>query len=237
MPSGHPFSPEAYASLAESFLSQGYTCADFATVSPGMRHLIVRHDVDFCLRRAERMAELDAELGLTATYFVLVSSNFYNILSRDSRGSLHKILACGHRVGLHFDPVAHDNLEAGMEQEKRVLEATIGDEISIVSFHRPHDEWLNSPKRICGLPHTYEPRFFSEIAYVSDSRGDWHHGHPLDHQAVRDGRALQLLTHPIWWIHSYGSEYTPTTALSDFAEESGSNLHRNIMENCTSYQP
>ena len=46
---------------------------------------------------------------------------------------------------------------------------------------------------------TYESKFFKEIGYCSDSRGGWHHGSPLDHAALGEGRALQLLTHAIWW--------------------------------------
>ncbi len=225
------FSPGAYASLAKTFLSQGYTCADYVAVTPGERHLIVRHDVDFCLKRAAKLAKLEADLGLIATYFVLLSSNFYNIFSPDSQQSLREILACGHSIGLHFDPVVHKDLEKGMAKEKQALESTISREVAIVSFHRPHKDWLNSTSRICGIPHTYEPRYFSEIAYVSDSRGGWHHGHPLDQHAVKNGRALQLLTHPIWWMHSYESEYSPTKILSDFAAEINTDHQKDIVEN------
>ena len=50
------------------------------------------------------------------------------------------------------------------------------------------------------MHHTYEPKFVKDIGYCSDSRGGWHHGHPLSHSSVKEGKALQLLTHPIWWI-------------------------------------
>lgn len=231
------FSPTDYIFLTKHFLSQGYRVVAFDAVSPDERHLIVRHDVDFCLQRAADMAKIEAAMEISATYFVLLSSEFYNIFSPHSQKCLHDILACGHRIGLHFDPTAHDDPESGIEKDKKALEMVIGEMVTIMSFHRPHKEWLNSTRRICDLPHTYEPRFFSEIAYVSDSRGGWHHGHPYDHQALVEGRALQLLTHPIWWMHECAGDFTPTKVLLDFFEEKKSRLHSEIEENCTSFQP
>ena len=38
----------------------------------------------------------------------------------------------------------------------------------------------------------------------SESRGEWKHGFPWDHKAVAEGRALQLLTHAIWWVGPEG---------------------------------
>ena len=57
----------------------------------------------------------------------------------------------------------------------------------------------DNPAALAGRRHAYQPRTFSEMGYCSDSRGGWHHGHPLEHEAVVAGRALQLLTHPVWW--------------------------------------
>lgn len=52
---------------------------------------------------------------------------------------------------------------------------------------------------LAGRRNTNESRFIDEIGYCSDSRGGWHRGHPLETPAVAEGRALQLLTHAIWW--------------------------------------
>jgi hypothetical protein len=49
------------------------------------------------------------------------------------------------------------------------------------------------------MPHTYEPRYFSEIAYISESGGEWRHGGPFERPAFRAGTAIHLLLHPIWW--------------------------------------
>jgi len=230
------FSPEEYVNLVNSFLLEGYSIVDFKSVSPDERNLILRHDIDFCLQRAARMAKLEQGIGVISTYFVLLSSNFYNVFSAQSQKFLREILACGHNVGLHFDPLAHKDLEKGMKMEVHALESLIYDDISIVSFHRPHEEWLNSTQRICGIPHTYEPQFFSEIAYVSDARGGWHYGHPFGHQAVSEAHALQLVTHPVWWMQDEGERFTPTSVLTIFADEKNTDLQKNMADNCKSYQ-
>ena len=61
---------------------------------------------------------------------------------------------------------------------------------------------------LAGRAHAYQPRFFSEIGYCSDSRGAFHHGEPLAQPAIAEGRAMQLLTHPIWWMGEAGMDLT-----------------------------
>ena len=78
----------------------------------------------------------------------------------------------------------------------------------IISLHRPAPELLGYDRPLGGRAHAYEPRFFRGIAYCSDSRGTFRHGHPLDHPAVAAGQALQLLIHPIWWSSLPGSDVT-----------------------------
>ena len=82
----------------------------------GRGDLLLRHDVDLSLDAALRMAELEAEAGATATYFLMTESVFYNLASREGTAALDRLRALGHRVGLHavypraaldgrFDPV------------------------------------------------------------------------------------------------------------------------------------
>jgi hypothetical protein len=38
------------------------------------------------------------------------------------------------------------------------------------------------------------------MAYISDSTGIWRYGHPLESEAYKARKPIQLLTHPIWWM-------------------------------------
>ena len=62
------------------------------------------------------MAELEAEAGAAATYFLMTRSEFYNLASPSGEAAIERLRELGHRVGLHavwpqvdrderFDPV------------------------------------------------------------------------------------------------------------------------------------
>ena len=148
------------------------------------------------------------------------------------RDALTRIVSLGHRIGLHFDATLDctETREARADAEARYLSALAGAPVSMLSFHRPEQMWINNPASLAGLPHTYQPRYFSEIGYCSDSRGGWWRGSPLRHDAVKSGTALQLLTHPAWWV---GTERSPTERLADHLERRrqllASDLNANIV--------
>jgi hypothetical protein len=200
---GDGFTHAAYADLLLEFLYSGYSAVDYDTVDKDRAELVLRHDLDFSLVRAMPLAELEHELGVRAHYFVLVGSRFYNIYVPESRQMLRRLVDLGHTVGLHFDAATVGEGESGLDravdEEARALEIVTGAEVEVVSFHRPAPQYIDWDRSIAGRRHTYQPRFYSEIAYVSDSRGAFRHGEPTDHPAFVQRRAMQLLIHPIWW--------------------------------------
>jgi hypothetical protein len=193
-------------------MDRGYSLASFHNALPRERHLILRHDVDQCIKTARRLADIEAGEGWTSTWFVLVRSAMYNPFSKENVEHLRSMLAAGHEIGLHLDATlyaSNADLDAGAAVECRMLEDVVGTPVRVISFHRPSKVLLGDGSPVAGRIHTYMPRFFSEIGYSSDSRGEWRYGFPWDHAAVNEGRALQLLTHAIWWIgpdHRQGRE-------------------------------
>jgi len=118
------------------------------------------------------------------------------------------VLEAGHWLGLHFDAseISSDaDVVTGVERDARRLEALFGHAVTAVSFHMPGRRTVGGIELPDGLVNVYGPRFFEEIAYVSDSNQDWR---GTDVEALFAGRAvnrLQLLTHPFWWRESYGT--------------------------------
>lgn len=194
-------SPASYADLIRTLTARGYAVRGFADAEPSARHLILRHDIDMSLEAALPIAEAEAEAGAAAVYFVLLRSTLYNPFTPENEAALARIHALGHEIGLHFDAALYDagNLDAAAGRECAQLEGLLGRAVQTISFHRPHPSLLGRAAPLAGRCHAYQPRFFHDMGYCSDSRGAWHHGHPLDHPAIAEGRALQLLTHPIWW--------------------------------------
>ena len=191
------FSLVQYRTLLSELQTRGYAVRSFAEAEPTLPHLILRHDIDVALEPAVAMAEEEAALGVSASYFVMLSNPLYNPIAEQAM--LLRLRQLGHEVGLHFDAALYDGLEAAAARECRILEDILQTPVATISFHRPAPALRDNPAKLAGRRHTYQPRVFSEMGYCSDSRGGWYHGHPLEHDAVAAGRALQLLTHPVWW--------------------------------------
>lgn len=198
------FTLGGYRALIEAFAARGYAVRSFADAAPNVPDLILRHDLDMSIEAAIPIATIEAELGVRASYFVLLRSELYNPQSAAATAALDRLAGMGHEIGLHFDTAHYgddpDALDTAAARECDILERIIGRPVATISLHRPAERLLGLDRTLGGRPHTYAPRYFRDVGYCSDSRGRWGHGHPLAHPALRDGRALQLLTHPIWWV-------------------------------------
>ena len=232
------FNEEGYAALLRAFLARGYSVVGYDDADPAARHLILRHDLDMSLAAAEPIAALEAGLHVKAHYFVLLRTEMYNPFSAAARTTFDHLRRHGHEIGLHLDASLYGGdpqaLDDAAAWECRALEDAIGAPVRSVSFHRPAAALLGRRGSIAGRRHTYEPRFFSEMGYCSDSRGAWHHGRPLEHRAIAEGRALQLLTHPIWWAASVPGD--PVATLDNFRVERDRVLARELAANCEPYR-
>jgi hypothetical protein len=237
-PGNSAFSDDGYCALLRALRERGYQFASFADVDTAAPHAVLRHDIDMSIEAAVRMAEIEAGLGVRSHYFVLLRTEIYNALSRNGLAGLQEIVALGHDVGLHFDAslYAPDRaaLDAAAATEVGMLEGALGRRIGMISLHRPAPSLIGDTLPLAGRPHSYQPRFIGDIGYCSDSRGEWGHGHPLDHPAVCEGRALQLLTHPIWWI---GSGATAQEKVMRILDGRFALMEKAMAENCDIYRP
>ena len=241
---GSLFDLRDYARLLRTFLDRGYETVSYSEARSRLRNrkdrfVIWRHDIDFCLRKAEEVARLESRLGVRADYFVLVRSLMYNPHDLRVTSRLEEILKLGHRIGLHFDAGLFDgadkySLEDQIEQECKILEGCIEAPVSMVTFHRPTESLLEAGISLDRRGHGYESDFFKEMAYFSDSRGSWRHGSPLESEAFSEGRPMQVLTHPIWWTGPAGQ--TPTERLNAFSDGLFHEIRQHIAANCMTYE-
>jgi len=202
------FTYSHYREIVRNALEAGYQISSFHNPVPVDEHakrvLYIRHDIDGALTEAIKLARVEAEMKVRATYFVHANSPLYNLLEESSLPLIEELASLGHWIGLHVDPTMISALKAGsIEELVEKLFASFGGLIPltrVASFHRPAAEVLD--KSFTSFTSTYEPRFFSTIKYLSDSRGKWREGCPCE--VLKDGRysKLQLLMHPIWWSES-----------------------------------
>lgn len=198
------FSPAGYEELVDSFLQAGYSSGFFEADEESRDGpvLVLRHDVDVDIELCRVIAAREVGLGVRSTFFFLLSSPFYNLFGEGATDVLEELIDAGHGVGLHFDPRTTGDPSGRLELEARVLADLIGRPVTTFSLHRPAPD--ASKLVVPGLVNAYAPRYVDEMAYFSDSRGRWSHGHPLDSAAFRERRDMQLLTHPIWWSSDEG---------------------------------
>jgi hypothetical protein len=166
-----------------------------------------RHDVDFSVHRAYRLAQIEAEEGIKATYFILLHSEFYNALEGEITDLFFGIRELGHDLGLHFDPTfyaarlpSNDDLIALLQFEQRILAETFQTEIQAFSFHNPDTaDWLVEQDEMGGMINAYGQHFKKHYGYCSDSNGYWRFRRLHDVLAAAEDEKLQVLTHPCWW--------------------------------------
>lgn len=194
------FTFDEYAGLLDALRERDRTFIGYDdTIRDGT--VLLRHDVDLSPRNALRCARIEADRGVRATYFFLVTCPLYNLAFRPNRDLLTRIAALGHDIGLHFSTHQYWDDDPGdaavaerVAAERDVLAALGADPVETVSFHRP-PEWVFE-RRFDGFDSAYEPRFFREVAYRSDSNMRWRDERPFA-DGVPD--RLQLLVHPGLW--------------------------------------
>lgn len=190
-----------YREILQAAREGGYRFAVFDH-SPEPGDLFLRHDVDLSLEAAVRMAELEAELGARATYFLMTESVFYNLASSEGREALARLRALGHAVGLH---AVHPN--AALDERFD----------PVLSWHNPVPERMSEP--VAGAVNAYAAPWFAPATYRSDSNQRWRGGCP--HEELRAGAFpwLQLLVHPEIWVYPGATMGATMQAMLDAERE------------------
>jgi hypothetical protein len=195
------FTLDHYRELLDAARSGGYRFAHFER-PPERGDLLLRHDVDLSLDAALRLAELEADEGVSATYFLMTESVFYNLASSEGVAAMGRLRELGHRVGLH---AVHPH-------------ATLDDRFdAVVAWHNPDPEFMTVP--IAGAVNVMQEGYFAPPTYRSDSNQRWRSGCP--HEELRAGGFpwLQLLTHPEIWVYPGATMGATMRAMLDAERE------------------
>ena len=129
-------------------------------------YILWRHDVDFSIHRAVRLATIERQANVKSTYFIHLHSEYYNLFERDISDLIYKIKDLGHQIGLHFDTHYYDirtedELEEKIALEKEIIDRVFGIKPTVFSFHNTTTFTLSCQKwEYCGLINTYAS-FFS----------------------------------------------------------------------------
>jgi len=187
------------------FAKQNYLFVSYGNIPNEGRFVLWRHDCDFSLNRAYRLACIEEEEGVRSTYFINPHSEFYNPFEKGQAKLIEKILGLGHDIGLHFDAGFYETTSADQLNEQIGYEASLlryffGVKSFAFSFHNPTD-FLLKCENDCygGLLNCYSAYFKNHVAYCSDSSGYWRHRRLVEVLMEATDERLQILTHPVWW--------------------------------------
>ena len=198
------FTYKSYQKFLHELKQSGYAFCGYHDWQKEPRCVILRHDIDNSLSQAVRLAEVEAEAGISSTWFVLLRTDFYNVASRTGQEQLRRILELGHEIGLHFDEVAYgreltaEEAVAAIQKECSILATLLDTAITTVSMHRPSKNTLEADLQIAGIINSYGKTFFHDFKYISDSRCNWRE--PVL-EVIRGGEyeRLHILTHAFWY--------------------------------------
>lgn len=184
---------------------KAYKFYDFFNFNLDTNFIILRHDVDGSMHRAFKMASIESELGVKATYFLLLHSEFYNLFEKDISNLVKKIRDLGHDIGLHFDSHFYEILDENVLEEKLLFEKDIIEklfsiEVKSFCFHVTSNFTLSCNKEeYAGMKNVFSFFFQKKIGYSSDSNGHWRFDRLYDLIENNTHKQLQINTHPEWW--------------------------------------
>ena len=200
-----PFTYQGYAEMIFLLQQNGYEISDYHKWEDVEKPVILRHDIDNSPEKALQLARLENKLSVRSTYFVLLTSDFYNVFSKHTEDALREIAKQGHEIGLHFDEKRYPEVFGKPDEcieyvlkEARILQDALGFPITTVSMHRPSKMMLDANLEIPAMVNSYGTTFFHTFKYLSDSRHCWRE--PVaDIISSKQYPRLHILTHAISW--------------------------------------
>ncbi len=201
------FTLKSYSEIL-TLAKENYIFSNYDSIPWGQRFILWRHDCDYSLNRGHALALLEASQGISATYFLNLHSEFYNLFELSQYRIVLDIIKMGHQIGLHFDASFHEtqdekDLSKKVHAEAVILEGIFGVRPIAFSFHNPLAKHLSFDAEIYGgLVNCYSRRFKEEVPYCSDSNGYWRFRRLKDVLTMAADPCLQVLTHPGWWQDS-----------------------------------
>ena len=204
-------SEATYRKILKAALRSGYRFLAYDEIlreeNGDARAILLRHDVDYSIELAGRIAEINAESGIVGTFFVQLRTPVYNLLNERNLKIIERIAECGQKLGLHHaypaKVVPAEKLKGDIERDLKICELETGQSFErVVAWHNPRSEIIDSPELLSGSGFfsAYDPPFFREGHYFSDS--NLRNG-PEDFLQIlgsRDLDFLRLLLHPVYWI-------------------------------------
>ncbi len=219
------FSQSYYRAVLENALSVGYTfmtVRDYCNSENVSEKIgVIRHDIDMKPLRSRIFFEVEKDLGLVSTSYILVHDINYNPFAINVLDMLYEMKEYGIELGLHTN-----YLETAKILQKNPLQV-LGSEILAlrshfdiygVACHRNVDYMANSLPHLeanwlsistdFGLEYqAYETKIMKKLEFINEGlmpRLSWRNRSPAD--VIKEGKSFYMSTHPHWWHRKHAFE-------------------------------
>ena len=197
--------------------------------------ILWRHDVDYSMHAALRLAKIEREEEVQSTFFLHLHNEFYNLFEYEITQIVNEVLGMGHSIGLHFDLGYYrkrKELNNNLKFEKEILQTLFARKITVFSLHNPGKMKTELPdETYAEMINTGSAYFKSKVPYCSDSFGIWRFRRLEDVLTDANYKCLQILTHPEWWTELVTSPKERVWTCIDGRAEKNRNNYENILRN------
>lgn len=196
-----------YKELMSSLKKRGYNIRPFSgfngnTIKPT---LLLRFDIDYCPKMAIEIAEINAEIGLSGTFFLQMDSPLYNIFNWKTQEVLKKLLALKQEIGWHVTFERRKTTNASLINGWRIFKKAVPEAVPLIAWHNPQKDLLDKANSMvqltCKLRSVYAQPFMSDkIKYLSDSNRRNGFADLMNKLHIETFPQVQLLLHPLNWV-------------------------------------
>jgi len=182
-----------------------YDFAFFGEETGTSKEILLRHDIEFSVPIALKMAQIEHELGIKATYFIQLHSDFYNAIEKITLNQLLSIQRLSHHLQLHFDSHfweidTEKKIEKYLKIEQDVFKVYFGFKPTVFSFHNNNRFTLSCERQqYAGMINVYSSKYKRDIGYCSDSTGYWRYEILENRLSEAKDQKLQILIHDGMW--------------------------------------
>jgi hypothetical protein len=210
------FTYNHYSNIIKSAKENGYFICSFEKYmqldDKPNKVIVLRHDIDRKIKKAVKMAKLEASLDVDSTYFFRLHAK-YNLFDYKHYSRLLRIKHLGHELAFHLetqDFASCFNIDASELLAKEIMIMNLmGMKVIGLSEHGiPNKNWENhffseNDYRKFEIKYHALDELFSQMKYISDSGGKWREGCLCKHINKYD--KLQVLVHPNHWFNTHYS--------------------------------
>jgi len=220
------FSINYYREILESAKNNGYEflrIRDYVlnkNAKTEKKIALIRHDLDDKPQRLGAILDVEDDLGIRSSIYVLVHTNLYNFLSVPVLQSLRQAESMGFEIGLHSNFVEFAKLldtdpDEILAKEIEILRCHF--QIDGIACHRNIDymfnslpyleeKWPSFKKSLSLLYQAYDQELFGGFQFVNEGLSPhlgWRSLTP--EEVIASGQSFYLSTHPHWWhrVHAF----------------------------------